>query len=66
MTETNRYGQPLKTVTLEEVIRNLLTLSREDLAALCAALIITHQSKVWPELFNTLRNDKIKGGMNGK
>jgi hypothetical protein len=60
MTETNRYGQPLKTVTLEEVMEDLRTLPVGIVMALCASLIVVYLSKRWKEIFKSItKNDPM-------
>lgn len=53
--ETDRYGNPLKEITLEEVIEDLLQLPADVVAAYCAALIILHQNSQWKETFEVLK-----------
>lgn len=55
MQETDRYGNPIKEVSLEEVIQDLLQLPPDMVAAYCAALIILHQNGQWKETFEVLK-----------
>ena len=56
MQETDRYGNPIKEITLDEVIEDLLQLPPDMVAAYCAALIILHQNHLWKETFEILLN----------
>ena len=47
ITETDRYGEPLKPVTVEEVVKDLEALPADFVIAVCAALIVTHEPFTW-------------------
>ena len=56
-TETNRYGEPLQQVTIEDVLKDLSKMPTDIVYAICAVLIVEHSSYTW----NTDRNRIIRG-----
>ena len=54
MQETDRYGNPIKELSIDEVIEDLLRLPPDMVAAYCAALVVIHQNHQWKETFAVL------------
>lgn len=60
MPDTDRYGNPIKKITIEEVMDDLQQCSKEELQLLASILVVEHQQD-WAEFRELLLNDLKKG-----
>lgn len=60
--ETNRYGELIEQSTIEEVLADLLKMPETLVYAICASLIVEHESYTW----QTDRDRISKAFLNGE
>ena len=59
--DTNRYGEPIAKVTLEEVIDEFSKWDRDSLITCCASLMVVHHAEEYERLIKQLRKEFNEG-----
>lgn len=59
--DTNRYGEPIAKVTLEDAIDEFNKWDRSNLVTCCASLMVTHHAAEFDLLIKQLRKELNEG-----
>jgi CRISPR/Cas system-associated protein Cas10 (large subunit of type III CRISPR-Cas system) len=59
--DTNRYGEPISKVSLEDAIDEFSKWSTNNLITCCASLMVTHHAEEFDELVKKLRKELGEG-----
>ncbi len=58
---TDRYGKPIKSVTLDEAIDELLSWDKQSLIVLSAMLMVTHHAEEFEDLVSKIKKELVNG-----